>query len=139
MRRVARLIGIPGAVVVLVTMAPAAGCFTVQPERGPAILVSGQGPIAERVQAQVGVVDAKLAAVEQLCRGEGDAVEGRCLGPLDELKRKKAFYRQRAHALLKTADTRSDEDVAEWQELEIEVEMLTSEVDAFANEVKYEG
>ncbi len=114
----------------------ASSCAT-QHERGPAILMTGQGPVAERVQTQVGIVDAKLSAVEQLCRGEGKEVEGRCFGPLRELKKKRAYYRQRAHALLKIADTGSPEDVADWHELEIEVEMLTREVDELADEVKY--
>lgn len=124
----------------LVVVPLATACSTLTPqERGPAIVASGHGPITERVQTQVNVVDAKLSAVEQLCTGESGKVEGRCLGPLHELRKKKAYYRQRANALLKTTGTDTLEEVTEWQELEIELELLTSEVNELADDVKHAG
>lgn len=116
----------------------ALGCVS-PPERGPAIIVNGHGPLSERVQTQVGIVDAKLAAVEQLCTDEDGAMQARCLAPLDELKRKRGYYRQRAFALTKTATSGSLEDVTRWKELEIEVEMLTVEVDELADDLKHSG
>lgn len=112
------------------------GCATPR-ERGPAILLNGHGPLSDRVQAQVGIVDAKLAAVEELCTGDDGALQARCLAPLDELKRKRAYFRQRAHALTKTATSGSLDDVTEWKALEIEVEMLTVEVDELADELRH--
>lgn len=98
-------------------------------ERGPSVVLRGHGELAERVQAQVSIVDMKLATAEKLCTREDGSLEDRCLAPLDELKRKRAYFRQRSYALATTAASGSLEDITRWQELEIELELLGLEVD----------
>lgn len=111
------------------------GCVT-PPERGPATLLRGHGELSERVQTQMSIVDMKLAAVEKGCTNDDGVLEDRCLAPLHKLKRKRAYFRQRSFALSKTATSGSLDDVTRWQELEIEVELLTLEVDELAEELR---
>lgn len=93
-----------------------------------------EGSISERVGAELHIVDHRLAQTEERCRGPDGAVRPEHRYALRELKKKRAYVRQRLVYLQRRYEPGGL--LREWQDLEARVGVVSRELDALASELE---